>query len=31
VNLHGGTATRSKTVSFLDNELREGIFGPSAS
>jgi hypothetical protein len=26
VNLHGGTATRSKTVSFLDNELREGVF-----
>jgi hypothetical protein len=26
VNLHGGTATRSKAVSFLDNELREGVF-----
>ena len=26
VNLHGGTATRSKTVSFLDNKLREGVF-----
>ena len=26
VNLHGGTATRSETVSFLDNELREGVF-----
>jgi hypothetical protein len=26
VNLHGGTATRSKTISFLDNELREGVF-----
>ena len=26
VNLQGGTATRSKTVSFLDNELREGVF-----
>ena len=26
MNLHGGTATRSKTVSFLDNELREGVF-----
>jgi hypothetical protein len=25
VNLHGGTVTRSKTVSFLDNELREGV------
>jgi hypothetical protein len=30
-NLQGGTATRSKIVSFLDNELREGVFGPSAS
>jgi hypothetical protein len=26
VNSHGGTATRSKVVSFLDNELREGVF-----
>jgi hypothetical protein len=26
VNLHGGNATRSKAVSFLDNELREGVF-----
>ena len=26
VNLQGGTATRSETVSFLDNELREGVF-----
>jgi hypothetical protein len=26
VNLHGGTATRSKAVLFLDNELREGVF-----
>jgi hypothetical protein len=26
VNLHGGTATRSKAVPFLDNELREGVF-----
>jgi hypothetical protein len=26
VNLHGGTALRSETVSFLDNELREGVF-----
>jgi hypothetical protein len=26
VNLHGGTATHSKTASFLDNELREGVF-----
>jgi hypothetical protein len=26
VNLHGGTAPRSKTVSFLGNELREGVF-----
>jgi hypothetical protein len=26
VNLHGGTATRSETVSFLDNELRQGVF-----
>jgi hypothetical protein len=26
VNLHGGTAPRSETVSFLDNELREGVF-----
>jgi hypothetical protein len=26
VNLHGGTATRPKVVSFLDNELREGVF-----
>jgi hypothetical protein len=24
--VHGGTATRSKDVSFLDNELREGVF-----
>jgi hypothetical protein len=31
VNLHGGTAPRSETVSFLGNELREGVFGPSAS
>jgi hypothetical protein len=26
VTLQGGTATRSKTESFLDNELREGVF-----
>jgi hypothetical protein len=26
VNLQGGTTTRSETVSFLDNELREGVF-----
>jgi hypothetical protein len=26
VNLQGGTVTRSETVSFLDNELREGVF-----
>jgi hypothetical protein len=26
VNLHGGTALRSETVLFLDNELREGVF-----
>jgi hypothetical protein len=26
VNLHGGTVPRSETVSFLDNELREGVF-----
>jgi hypothetical protein len=26
VNLHCGTALRSETVSFLDNELREGVF-----
>ena len=26
VTLQGGTATRSETESFLDNELREGIF-----
>ena len=26
VNLQGGTAMRSETVSFLDNELREGVF-----
>ena len=26
VNLHGGTATHSKAVSFLDNELREDVF-----
>jgi hypothetical protein len=26
VNLHGGTATSSEIVSFLDNELREGVF-----
>jgi hypothetical protein len=26
VTLQGGTATRSETVSFLDNELREGVF-----
>ena len=26
VSLHGVTTTRSKTVSFLDNELREGVF-----
>jgi hypothetical protein len=26
VNLQGGTATCSETVSFLDNELREGVF-----
>jgi hypothetical protein len=26
VNLHGGTAARLKVVSFLDNELREGVF-----
>jgi hypothetical protein len=26
VNLHGGTAARLKAVSFLDNELREGVF-----
>jgi hypothetical protein len=25
-NLHGGTATRPEAVSFLDNELREGVF-----
>jgi hypothetical protein len=30
VTLQGGTATRWKTESFLDNELREGVFGPSA-
>jgi hypothetical protein len=29
--LHGGTAPRSEIVSFLGNELREGVFGPSAS
>jgi hypothetical protein len=27
VTLQGGTATRSETESFLDNELREGVFG----
>jgi hypothetical protein len=26
MNLHGGTAPRSETVSFLGNELREGVF-----
>jgi hypothetical protein len=26
VTLQGGTATRSETESFLDNELREGVF-----
>jgi hypothetical protein len=26
VNLHCGTALRSETVSFLDNELKEGVF-----
>jgi hypothetical protein len=26
VNLQSGTATRSENVSFLDNELREGVF-----
>jgi hypothetical protein len=26
VNPHGGIDTRSRTVSFLDNELREGVF-----
>jgi hypothetical protein len=26
VNPHGGITTRSKIVSFLDNELREGVF-----
>jgi hypothetical protein len=26
VNLYGGTALRSETVSFLGNELREGVF-----
>jgi hypothetical protein len=26
VTLQGGTATRSETISFLDNELREGVF-----
>jgi hypothetical protein len=26
VTLQGGTATRSETKSFLDNELREGVF-----
>ena len=26
VTLQGGTATRSEAVSFLDNELREGVF-----
>jgi hypothetical protein len=26
INLQGGTATRSETVSFLDNELMEGVF-----
>jgi hypothetical protein len=26
VNLHGGTAPHSETVSFLGNELREGVF-----
>jgi hypothetical protein len=26
VNLQGGTARRSETISFLDNELREGVF-----
>jgi hypothetical protein len=25
-NLHGGTAMSSEVVSFLDNELREGVF-----
>ena len=25
-DLHGGTAPRSETVSFLDNELREDVF-----
>jgi hypothetical protein len=31
VNLHGGTALCSEIVSFLGNELREGVFGPSSS
>ena len=26
MNLHGGTALHSETVSFLGNELREGVF-----
>jgi hypothetical protein len=26
VTLQGGTVTRSETESFLDNELREGVF-----
>jgi hypothetical protein len=26
VTLQGGTVTRSETISFLDNELREGVF-----
>jgi hypothetical protein len=26
VNLQGGTVTCSETISFLDNELREGVF-----
>jgi hypothetical protein len=26
MNLHGGTTPRSETVSFLGNELREGVF-----
>jgi hypothetical protein len=31
LTLQGGTATCSETISFLDNELREGVFGPSVS
>jgi hypothetical protein len=26
VNLHGGTVPRSETVSFLNNDLKEGVF-----